>query len=173
MSGDVFIRPIGMDDVLVLHESVRESMAELSRWMPWCHDEYSISESGEWVERQIIAFNEKREFHFAIFSGHHFAGVCGLNAIQQTDRLANLGYWIRTSDCNRGIATCATRLLADWAFQHTELERLEIVAAVGNITSLRVAAKAGAIWEGVMRGRLRIDGKLHDAVLFSIMRGDR
>jgi len=173
MSVDVFIRPIGMDDVPVLYESVRESMDALRPWMPWCHDDYSISDSGEWAGRQIEAFNEKREFHFAILYGQQFAGVCGLNAIRQTDRLANLGYWIRTSVCNRGIATSATRLLVDWAFQNTELDRLEIVAAVENIPSLRVAAKAGAVWEGVMRGRLRLDGKSHDAVLFSIMRGDR
>jgi ribosomal-protein-serine acetyltransferase len=173
MSLDVFIRPIGMDDVPVLYECVRESMDALRPWMPWCQYEYSISDSGEWVERQIAAFREEREFHFAILYGQQFAGVCGLNAIQQSDRLANLGYWVRTSVCNRGIATSATRLLVDWAFQNTELDRLEIVAAVGNIPSLRVAAKAGAVWEGVMRGRLRLDGKSHDAVLFSIMRGDR
>jgi RimJ/RimL family protein N-acetyltransferase len=169
----VSIRPIEMNDVPELYASVRESLAALHPWMPWCHDQYSLAESGEWVERQIAAFREKREFHFAIFCGQQFAGVCGLNAIQHTDRLANLGYWIRTSVCNRGIATSATRLLADWAFQNTELDRLEIVAAVGNIPSLRVAAKAGAVWEGVLRGRLRLDGKPHDAVLFSIMRGDR
>ena len=148
-------------------------MDELRPWMPWCHDAYSISESRDWVEKQIASFAEKEEFHFAVFSANQFAGICGLNGIQETNRLANLGYWIRTSMSNRGIATAAARLLAEWAFQNTELDRLEIVAAVGNIPSLRVAAKMGAVWEGVMRGRLRISNTLHDAVLFSIIRGDR
>jgi len=173
MSADVRIRPIVMDDVPTLYESVRESIDALRPWMPWCHDGYSISESREWVEKQIASFAEKQEFHFSILSADQFAGICGLNGIRDANRLANLGYWIRTSMCNRGIATGATRLLVDWAFQNTELDRIEIVAAVGNIPSLRVAAKAGAVWEGVMRGRLRISDTLHDAVLFSIIRGDR
>jgi len=173
MLADVRIRPIVMDDVPAVYESVRESMDALKPWMPWCHDEYSISESRDWVEKKIESFAEKLEFHFAIFSANQFSGVCGLNGIRDAHRLANLGYWVRTSMCNRGIATAATRRLVEWAFENTELDRLEIVAAVGNIPSLRVAAKSGAVWEGVMRGRLRLSGALHDAVLFSIIRGDR
>jgi RimJ/RimL family protein N-acetyltransferase len=99
------------------------------------------------------------------------AGVC-IN-INRENRLANLGYWVRSSQTRRGIATRATRLLADWAFQNTELHRLEILVAVRNHPSLRVAAKAGAVWEGVLPARLRLGDEMHDAVLFSIVRPDR
>ena len=68
MSTDVRIRPIALHDVPALYESVRESMDALRPWMPWCHDAYSISESRDWVEKQIASFAEKEEFHFAIRS---------------------------------------------------------------------------------------------------------
>jgi len=174
MSADVSIRPLREEDAPVLFESVRESMDELSVWMPWCHSEYSISEARDWIGTKISAFEARDEFHFAIILGEgQLAGVCGLSGIQKGNRLANLGYWVRTSLARRGIATAATRLLADWAFQNTKLNRLEILVAVRNHPSLRVAAKAGAVWEGVLRGRLRHQEEMYDAVMFSMLRGDR
>jgi RimJ/RimL family protein N-acetyltransferase len=174
MLADVAIRPLRDEDVPGLYEAVRESMEDLSRWMPWCNSEYDISDARDWVAKQITAFEAGEEFHFAIVSeDHQMAGVCGLNGISRENQLANLGYWVRTSRKQRGIATQATRLLVDWAFQNTELNRLEILVAVQNHPSLRVAAKAGAVWEGVLRGRLKNRGEMHDAVLFSIVRSDR
>lgn len=174
MSADVSIRPFRTEDIPGLFESVRESIDDLSPWMPWCHSEYAISEARDWVGRQIAAFEARDEFHFAIVTGdQQIAGVCGLNGINRENRLANLGYWVRSSHSRRGIATRATRLLADWAFQNTDLNRLEILVAIRNHSSLRVAAKVGAVWEGVLQGRLQHRGEMHDAVLFSIVRSDR
>jgi RimJ/RimL family protein N-acetyltransferase len=97
-------------------------------------------------------------------------GCCGVNQISKEDRSANFGYWVRTSETGRGVATQAGRLLAAWAFAHTNLVRLEIVAAVGNDASLAVAGKLGALREGVLRSRLLIHGTFHDAVVLSLIR---
>jgi ribosomal-protein-serine acetyltransferase len=173
MSDDVTIRPFQVDDVPGLYESILESVDELGPWMPWCHSDYSIAETEDWVRKQIATFEAGDQFQFAIISGtSQIVGACGLNGINLENQLANLGYWVRTSCMRRGIATKATRLLADWAFRNTALNRLEILVAVRNHPSLRVAAKAGAVWEGVLRGRLQLQGETHDAVLFSIVRGD-
>lgn len=171
---DVLIRPFRDTDIPALYEAVRESADQLGPWMPWCHPDYSISETRAWVKKQIAAFEAGDEFHFAITSeANLILGVCGLNGIHRENRLANLGYWVRSSAVGRGIATQATRLIADWAFRNTDLERLEILVAIRNHPSLRVAAKAGAVWEGVLRGRLRLHDELHDSVMFSILRGER
>ena len=174
MSVEISIRPFREADGPELYESVRESMAALSQWMPWCHPDYSLSEAQEWIGKQIVAFESRDEFHFAIVSGDdRILGACGLNGIHRENRLANLGYWVRTSQSQRGIASQAARLLADWAFQNTELNRLEILVAIQNLASLRVAAKIGGVWEGELRGRLQIRDAMHDAVMFSIIRSDR
>ena len=86
--------------------------------------------------------------------------------------MANLGYWVRTSATGKGIASRATRLVAGFAFEELKLQRVEIMAAVGNIASQRVAEKAGAIREGVLRKRLLNDDRPLDAVLFSLIEED-
>ena len=86
--------------------------------------------------------------------------------------VANLGYWVRSSLAGRGIAAAAVRKLAPWAFEHTAVNRLEIVAAVANVRSQRVAEKVGAHRDAVLRKRALLRGAPTDAVLFSILRPD-
>ncbi len=173
MIEDIAIRPYTLDDAPRLFEAARESTAEVYPWLPWCRPEYSLAEAQEWVEKQVRQSAERVEFPFAIVSADgRFLGGCGLNQIDPIHRRANLGYWVRTSATRRGVASAAVRQLAAWAFANTDLVRLEIVAAVGNQASLRVAEKAGAIREGIARSRLLFHGASHDAVVFSIVRGD-
>jgi ribosomal-protein-serine acetyltransferase len=68
------------------------------------------------------------------------------------------------------VATSAVHALRGWAFQWTDLVRLEILVAKGNIASEGVAAKVGAMREGVLRRRLMLHGRLHDATMFSLTR---
>ncbi|HYI25322.1 MAG TPA: GNAT family protein, partial [Thermomicrobiales bacterium] len=54
-----------------------------------------------------------------------------------------------------------------------DLGRLEAVAAVDNLASRRVLAKAGFIEEGIARGLLVIGGERVDHVRFGLLRPDR
>jgi ribosomal-protein-serine acetyltransferase len=165
------IRPCSADDAAAMHEAVRESLAELIPWMPWCHPDYSMQEARSWLRIQVQAFNERKWFEFAIVdSNGRYVGQCGLNQIDEQNRRCNLGYWVRSRASRRGVATHAVRLLRDWAFEHTNLARIEIVVAVGNHASVRVAEKVGAVREGVFRHRLFLHGAPIDAVMFSFVR---
>lgn len=86
--------------------------------------------------------------------------------------MCNLGYWTRTSCAGRGVATRATRLLARFGFEQLGLQRIEIVAAVGNTFSQKVALKAGATREAILRKRLLIHGQAQDAVMHSLVAED-
>ena len=99
-----------------------------------------------------------------------YLGGCGLNQIDRINRRANLGYWVRSTATRQGVATGAVRALRDWAFEVTELVRLEIVVAVGNAASHRVAEKVGAVREGTLIRRLMLHGALRDASMFSLTR---
>ena len=162
-----------MDDAAALAEAARESWREVSRWLPWCHPEYSLADARDWIAKQVENRARGIEFEFAVLEGDRFIGGCGLNTINALHRYANLGYWIRTSAAGHGCATAAVRLLARWAFANTALERLEIVVAVGNDTSQRVAEKSGAKREAVLRARLTLRDQQIDAIMNSIVRSDR
>jgi RimJ/RimL family protein N-acetyltransferase len=70
------------------------------------------------------------------------------------------------------VATVAALLAASFGFTKLALQRIEIVAAVGNVASQRVAERAGAKREGVLRNRLLLHGRAVDAVMYSLIPAD-
>ncbi|HXT64630.1 MAG TPA: GNAT family protein [Pyrinomonadaceae bacterium] len=158
-----------------LFEAVRESIAEVSPWLSWCHQNYSIEDSREFVASRDAAAQGDEHYSFAVFAEDEpdrLLGGVGLNFINRVHQIANLGYWVRTSAAGKGIATRGTRLTARFAFEQLGFHRVEIVAAVNNVASQRVAERAGALREAVLRKRLLIRGESVDAVMFSLVRED-
>jgi ribosomal-protein-serine acetyltransferase len=166
------IRPYDLADALPQHEAAIESLREMYPWMPWCTPEHTVDHSRTWIQTQIEARARGEVYEFAIVDGSTYLGGCGLNQIDTATQRANLGYWVRTSAMGRGVTPEAVRQLAEFAFRETNLVRLEIVIAVGNVRSERVAEKIGAHREGVLRSRLILYGKVYDAVMYSLVRGD-
>src|SRR5262245_24709985 len=171
----VTIRRYDTVDVPLLCEAARESSPEASVWLPWCHAHYSMEESLEWILRSCKQWDDRREFHFGIFDSETgaFVGGVGINELKPEHRMGNLGYWVRTTWGCRGIATAAANLAAEFGFEELLLKRIEILVALGNDRSRRVAQKLGATREGVLRERLFINGQMHDAVVFSLIRSSR
>ncbi|HVS82709.1 MAG TPA: GNAT family protein [Pyrinomonadaceae bacterium] len=172
--GSIIVRAYREEDARDLCEAARESIAEVSVWLPWCHENYSIEESQAFVRSRELASQGDEWYSFATFekdSGRFLGGV-GLNFFNRVHQMANLGYWVRTSAAGCGVATKATRLVARFGFEQLGLRRIEILAAVDNIASQRVAEKVGAVREGVLRKRLLINGESVDAVLFSLLPED-
>jgi RimJ/RimL family protein N-acetyltransferase len=171
MDTDISLRPYRLNDAPALHEAAIESVWEVRPFMPWCHPNLTLDEGRSWIEAQVSAFTARKAFEFVILGrGGRFLGGCGLNQIDEENHRANLGYWVRSSATGRGVATTAVRQLVQWAFENTNLVRLEVVVSTENAASLRVAEKAGAANEGVLRKRLLLHGMWHDAVMLSFVR---
>jgi ribosomal-protein-serine acetyltransferase len=172
--GVIMLRPYRVSDTDSVYEAARESISELSVWMSWCHPDYSIEETRTWIESQPDKWEKGEEYNFAISynTGPLCLGGCGLSVIDPGCGIANLGYWVRTSQTNKGIATAATMLLAQFAFNELKLNRVELTIAVDNQVSLRVADKAGATKEGILRNRVTKSDTPSDAVVFSLIPQD-
>lgn len=156
-----------------IHEAVRDSHAELGPWMPWCTPDYDLESAKIFAQACESGRERGSSYEFAILDeSGKFCGTCGLNSVSVINQNANLGYWVRTGCTGRGYATKAVVMLRDWAFKNTSLLRLEIVASVENMGSLRVAERAKAVREGCLRDRLLLHGRAHDAVVYSFLRRD-
>lgn len=165
------IRRYHAEDIPLVYKAVRESITELLPFLPWCHPDYSIDDCSSWILSRDETWRNETEYSFAIYDLQTgaFVGGIGLSQINRTHQMANLGYWVRSISAGQGAATTATRLAAQFGFGELGLNRIEIVAVVENTASQRVAEKAGAKREGILRKRLMIHGKLYDAVLYSLV----
>lgn len=170
----VALRPYQADDAPLLYEAAIESVADIYPWMPWCHSGYTLADSQEWIKICLAEREARHAFDFVVYDQEtgQFLGAVAINQIHPLHQYANLGYWVRTSCMGQGIAVTATRLCARFGFEDLHLKRIEIVAAVGNRRSQRVAEKVGALREGILRQRLKIGEVSHDAVMYSLVPED-
>lgn len=171
----VLLRPWQAEDEGPLYEAARESISTVGRWLPWLDDSYASSDSKTWIDASSEAWRNGHEYRFAIVDadpGGRLLGSVGINHLNHAHRVANLGYWVRATAVGRGIATEAARLAARFTLTSLGFSRVEILTIDGNVPSQRVAERLGAAFEGVLRDRLWLRGKVYPARLYSIVRGD-
>jgi [ribosomal protein S5]-alanine N-acetyltransferase len=88
------------------------------------------------------------------------------------DRRAELGYWLAVPVWGQGIATEAVRALVDFGFRELVLARIYAQVIAGNRASTRVLEKLGMVEEGTHRQHVRKGHRLHDIVLYGLLRSE-
>ncbi|GAC1401044.1 MAG: GNAT family N-acetyltransferase [Pyrinomonadaceae bacterium] len=168
------LRRFRMEDISLVFEAVRASARETSVWLNMLHADYSLEDARSWVSVHDEKWDTGTDYSFAISDLHedNVLGVVDFNEIHQLHKIANLGYWVRTNHTKQGIATEAVKLAARFGFEELNFRRIEIVVAVGNTASQKIAEKVGARREGVLRNRLTIKNLPHDAVMNSLIPED-
>jgi ribosomal-protein-serine acetyltransferase len=172
--GVIHMRPFHFADAPGLGDAVHESLADVKPWMSWAFDGYSQKDAADFIALTRAGWEEGRLYGFAITDAVDggILGGCSLSHIHPVYHFCNLGYWVRTSRRGLGIAGRAARLSARFALETLGLVRVEVVVALGNQASLRVAEKIGVHREGVLRNRIIVRESVHDAVMFSFVPQD-
>ncbi|MBW3594285.1 MAG: GNAT family N-acetyltransferase [Actinobacteria bacterium] len=151
--------------------ALERSLPELRRYMTWA----ATSDLVTTTEHMRLAESEWRDWtgwDWVIFLDDEVAGAIGLNRYDALWKTCNLGYWVRSDLAGQGIATEAGRAVVDFAFGTVKLHRLELVAAVHNPASNRVAEKLGFQFEGIKREAFIVDGRGHDARSYGLLATD-
>lgn len=167
------IRRYRTSDEQALYDAARSSIAEVFEFLPWCHPDYKIEDSRDWLGGVEENWKSGSAYNFAIFNADEseFYGGCGLGQLDEHP-VYNLGYWVKTASTGQGLATEATIGLARFGMQHLGAQRIEVIMSVENPGSRSVAVAAGAHFEGELRNRLHLHGRNHHAYLYSMTPDD-
>lgn len=84
----------------------------------------------------------------------------------------NIGIALLPAERGRGVGTIAQRLLAEYLFATTEVDRIEASTDAENIGEQKALAKAGFTREGVLRGAQLRGGLRRDLVHYGKLRTD-
>ena len=172
VDADIVLRSFQIEDSVQLHQAVRESLQELKPWMSWATENYTELTAREYIAITRARWEERTLFAFAITQNNELLGGCTLSSIHPIYHFCNVGYWVRTGKQGQGIAGRAAKLAARFAFEHVGLIRAEIVIAVGNMASMRVAEKIGAHYEGILLNRMVVGKSIYDAHMYSLLPSD-
>ncbi|MFN8177369.1 MAG: GNAT family protein [bacterium] len=154
-----------------LTEALSESRDHLLPWLPWAVDEPTTLDRKVELLRQFRRrFDLGEEFVYGVFDPdetrvlggaglHTRAGPCGLE----------IGYWIRTGETRRGLATEVTAALTKAAFVLLDVDRVEIRVEPTNEASLAIPKKLGFEREAVLKRRHpSVGGALKDLVVWTL-----
>jgi ribosomal-protein-serine acetyltransferase len=171
-ANDLLLRRYSAADAAAVHEAATESVAEVAPYETWCHPGYTLDEAAEYAGWWEQAWEKGSAYYFAVTAAAtgRYLGSCGLCPVEREHATAGLGFWVRTPETGRGAATAAARLVAEAAFAHLGLNRLELLIAVDNTASRRVAEKLGAAYEGTLRKRLVLPAGPTDMAMYALVR---
>jgi RimJ/RimL family protein N-acetyltransferase len=161
-------------DVTALHEAIAETLQDLVPWLPWARVDHGPGETRRYLRAARSAWSRQSAFEFVIElrDTGRVAGVTSLHRVDWVRASAGLGYWVRRSEWNRGIATEAAAAALAHAIGGLRLHRIEALVALENKTSQRVVEKLGFVREGVAREVEYVDSRYLDHIQYSYLRSD-
>lgn len=168
----MLLRPWRDSDVPQMVEACKDP--EIPLWTA-VGDPYTEDEARGWVRGEIATGEPPGDrVSFAIAEPSDEPRLLGAMSIQRIFRghTGEIGYWTAPWARGHGVMTRAVRLLAQWSFGEFELRRIELVIAVENSASNRVAEKAGFTNEGVLRQYRENKGIWRDHYMWSLLRGE-
>src|SRR4051812_31160506 len=137
--GVVTLRAFTEDDIPAVTAACQDP--EIARWTAMIPSPYTEDDAREWIGSHDNARDEGLACPFAVVDAGtgQLLGSAGFHQIEWDDRSLDIGYWIAPWGRRRGAATCAVRLLSEWAIRELEMERISLLTFPGNVASEGVA----------------------------------
>jgi RimJ/RimL family protein N-acetyltransferase len=170
--GVVLLRPWRDSDVPQMVEACKDE--EIARWTAAPYP-YTEADAQAWVRGELVNGEPPGDrVSFAVAEPNDEPRLLAAMSIQRIFRgkTGEIGYWAAPWARGRGVMTHAVRLLAQWSFREFELRRIELVIAVDNPASNRVAEKVGFTNEGILRQYRENKGIWRDHYMWSALRGE-
>ena len=129
-----------------------ETIAHLSAWIAWAHDEpTTLAQKAQRLRTLRGRFDLDRHYVYAVLDGRgELVGGAEL-ARSVGEGAMELGYWVRAERTRQGFATEITRALAWVAFRWHATRRVEIRCDPRNAPSAAIPRALGFTHEGTRR----------------------
>lgn len=171
VQGDTALRPWRDDDLAALVEACQDP--EISRWTSVPYP-YGEADARAYLRqrRDSAAASATAPFAIVASAGDRLLGSIALSRFAWDHQRAEVGYWLTRAARGCGHATRAVALICAWGLGTLGLERIDLMAATGNLASQRVAERCGFTREAVLRSHLHGRDGYQDMVVFGLLAGE-
>ncbi len=125
--------------------AIEESFAELEQWMSWAQEMPTVDGLQEVLRQGELDFQANRGWDYTIFDAgtDEVLGGIGLHRTDDPGKF-EIGYWVRTSQTYRGVATLAARTVISTVLTFLHSARQIVIRMdQANLASASVARKLG------------------------------
>jgi ribosomal-protein-serine acetyltransferase len=162
----VVLRHYEMADLDALWSAIEEERERLAVWMPFLRDAKTIDDERRWLE--TVTPEPRGLGGGSLWRADDLLGGVGLFP-DTFGIVAEIGYWVRSSEEGRGHVSRACRALIDIAFGELGLHRVVIRAGVENLRSRAIPERLGFTYEGVAREEGRGSGGFYDLAVYGLL----
>ena len=143
----------------------------LKQWLPWLDNVRESSDTREFIELQLLKFQQGKALPVTIFYQDRIAGVLGY-LIDRANNIGYIGYWLGQEYNGKGIMTKSVRELIEIGHMYYSLDRIEIRCAVENTRSRAIPERLGFKNEGTIRHAAKVDDRYQDHVVYGLLKSD-
>lgn len=169
ISETITLKRISLDDVHAIFNTINMERAYLRKWLPFVDNTLQESDTFEYVQQVI----EENQIVYTIWDQNNFVGLIGFKNVDETNKKAEIAYWLSEATQGRGIVTLSVREMLVYAFEELDINKIQVKVAVGNERSRKVPERLGFTLEGIERdGELLIDDKFTDLAIYGLTKKD-
>ena len=176
--GHFTLRPLCEEDIDAVYQSCQDPLIPQFTTVP---SPYTLELAETFVRtRTPQLFEERKAIHWVLtiseqvnsealkVNGETFIGPFSIHAIEETNHIGEVGYWINKSIRGNGYAAVGVKMLTNHAFETLGFRRLAGLVDCDNGASKKTLLSAGYKHEGLMKSRVtRADGNQIDMDLFA------
>lgn len=151
-----------------IFQIVNDNRVFFGKWLGWV--EFIKSAEDEYPYVQKLSRTDNGSYH--IMAGGEIVGNIGFVKFSETDKYAEIGYWLDKAANGRGIMTRSVKLMEKLSFEHCGFNRVEIRVDTENFQSQNVAKRCGFSQDGILRQSMMLHGVPRDIILFSKLNSD-
>lgn len=172
------VEPQHAPEIFAAVEAGRETVR---RWLCWVDGTKVVEDVRNWAQEAQYGYGDGKRLPASVIYRGRVVGGAGFTEIECFQRpgwglsraSAEVGYWLTPDACGKGVMTRCVKALATYGFRELGFHRIHIRAEPENVSSWRVAERAGFLYEGVMRGvchwkqdgkTRRVDHKVYAAI---------
>lgn len=153
-----------------LYAVIEANRAHFAEFLAWGENALSLENFRNYIKNCELQYQEGSEMNFVILLQGIPVGKMGLHYINTQNKCAEIGYWLSKSEEGKGIITKSVKALINYGFEGMGLNRIEILAAEGNVRSLAIPERLNFTKEGVLRQAELVNDKFLNLVLYSMLR---
>ena len=150
LTGKFTIDELNSEDAEALCHLMVSNMARFERFFPnTLRQNLTVKTSQDFIKKKQAQFESRFELTWVLKEAlsRKLIGLIILKELNWIDGVGELAYCIDKNFNGKGLMTEAVKMISKHAFEHLQLNTLQIIVHKSNTASMRVAEKCGYIWK--------------------------
>ena len=155
-------------DTHELFSLIEECRNYLRPWLFWV----DATRSPEDIQSALDRITNPIEQPLGIFHRNKLAGLISVKHFDEANFSCEIGYWLAEKYQGNSIMFSACKMLINYLFRESAVNRIEIGVATNNHRSRNIPEKLGFFEEGIKRCAVYINDGFQDYVIYSLLKKD-